>query len=275
MSLHIHALARWRIERLFTGKLTSRDRRALLRDLRGCPACTALYARYGDLQASLCGDPNVLALERIEAALEDQLGNEGTRPARWRRPALVLAASAACLLALVIPVRSPSDHVPLAPEAKLVGIVARGQHVPRSANVGIRMFRALPQGVSEPQLLSIDDVVTFTWTDLDPAARYVSIFGVQEDGRIRWYYQGTKLEGFGSDEPFGEGIRLGVRHQPGWLRVTALFSAGPLDPSKVEQAVRAQKGPLEALDPLLLEEGVLEHSIRVEIAAKAVTRRQP
>ncbi|MGC4116838.1 MAG: hypothetical protein QM765_20210 [Myxococcales bacterium] len=274
MSLHLHALARWRLERLFTGRLSPRARRSLLRELAGCPDCTARYARYDALQSSLSGVPSVFAIERVEAALLDRLGPEDPLPSAsrsscaWRRPAWIAASAAACIAALVFALRAPSDRVPLDPELGLVGIVARGQQVPRSASVGVRMFRALPKGVDESPALTIDDVVTFTWTDLDPAARYVCLFGVQEDGRLRWYYPATQLEGLLSDEPFGDGFRLRVRHRSGWLRVTALFSSEPLAESEIERAVRAQGQRLEALEPLRLGEGVLEHSLRVEIAGR-------
>ena len=45
--------------------------------------------------------------------------------------------------------------------------------------------------------LSIGDVVTFTWTDVDPAARYLAILGVQSDGRIACWGE----DFFGQAEP--------------------------------------------------------------------------
>jgi len=274
MSRHVHALTRWRIRRLFAEGLAPQRYRALLEDLHGCSACAALFARQSELESAICGEPSPFALERVEAAVLDRLSNDpaDAQSKRWRG-----ALVAACAVALVMALgRVTPERQHLGRETSLTSVTARGELPPRSANVGIRLLRATPEKISESSKLSIGDVVTFTWTDVDPAARYLAILGVQQDGRVRWYYPGDegamsiRLERAQIDEPLGDGIRLSVRHAPGWLRVTALFSPRPIAKAEIEDAVRAlgeRKGALEGLAPLPMAEGVLEHSIRVDIAA--------
>jgi hypothetical protein len=270
MSLHVHALTRWRLRRLFISGLAPRRYRALLEDLHDCSACASLFARQSKLESALCGEPSPFAIERVEEAVLERFLPEpkGPRSNRW----LIALASAACAIALLVVLGRPApERIHLGREEPLASITARGELAPRSANVGIRLLRATSKGVSESGRLSTGDVVTFTWTDVDPSARYLAILGVQSDGRVRWYYPSMSLERALVDEPLGDGIRLAVRHAPGWLRVTALFSPQPLAEAEVESAVRALRGrpgALEGLVPLPLVEGVLEHSIRVDIAGR-------
>jgi hypothetical protein len=273
MSLHVHALARWRIRRLFTAGLAPHRYRDLLDDLHGCAACASLFERQSELESALCSEPSPFALERVETAVLERVAGEPAEARSTR--SLVAVASAACAIALIVAFGRPaSERAHLGRDMALASVTARGELAPRSANVGIRLLRATSKVVSEPSHLSIGDVVTFTWTDVDPAARYLAILGVQSDGRVRWYYPdedatSLKLDRALVDEPLGDGIRLAVRHAPGWLRVTALFSPLPLAKAEIEASVRALRqrpGALEELVPLPLTEGVLEHSIRVDIA---------
>jgi len=268
MSLHVHALTRARIRRLFSTGLEPGAYRHLLRELPGCPSCAALYARLDALESALCAPgsdaPTPFALERVQAAVLQQLA--APRPsarARWRW-ALAPAAVLAIALAFVV-LRPPGDSERLA---------ARGVGPSRGADVGIRLLRATPSAIEETTTVSLDDLVTFTYTSADPSRTWLALFGVQEDGQVRWYYPGAegsasiRVPGGRVDEALGDGIRLSVNHRPGWLRVTAVFSAQPIATRRIEEAVRALASTpprLHDLAPLSLGDGALEHSLLVNV----------
>ncbi|HEY3450105.1 MAG TPA: hypothetical protein VGK67_27375 [Myxococcales bacterium] len=271
MRVHLHALTRWRIRRLFSSGLEPGAYGHLLREVDGCPRCAALYSRLDSLQSALCGPsdgPSPFALDRVQAAIFQRVAPPAPRARpSWR---WALAPAAACALAiafLLFRPPSPSDS----------GLVVRGSGPAQSANVGIRMLRVLPSSLEESATVSLDDLVTFTYTNAAPGMAYLALFGVQEDGKVRWYYPG--YEGTASirvasdrvDEPLGDGIRIRVNHSPGWLRVSAVFSAQPIARERIEEAVRSlasQPSQLHDLAPLPLAGGdLLEHSLRVNVVS--------
>ncbi|MBI5549735.1 MAG: hypothetical protein HY901_38095 [Deltaproteobacteria bacterium] len=290
MSLHLHALARWRIRRLYAGGLPPRTLRALLAEVRGCPSCAGFYEQQDRLESALClassasaGPANShLVLARLEPLVLEQgldktepsSGWHGFRAWAWA-PALAMAA---VLLWISVP-DTKSQLVALDPAARLaqVGMVARGAPSSPATDVGVRLLRVVPEEavVQEAGPLSLQDVVTLVYTNFAPGMRYLAILGVQEGGRIRWYYpdysEKTSIPVLTGvvDQPLRDGIRLSVFHSPGWLRVTALFSDRPLEKKGIEDAVRglaARPEALHQLEPLRIDGAeVLETTFLVTI----------
>jgi hypothetical protein len=157
-----------------------------------------------------------------------------------------------------------------------VDIVARGSGDGHqiATDVGVRVFRVAKDGdrVNEAGSLALDDIITFTYTNVTPGVGYMALFGLQEDGSVHWYYperggQSIAIRSDAMDEPLGDGIRLRMRHTSGWLRITALFSVEPLETKTVEEALGALSPPssARALTSLMPGTNVLEHSLLIEV----------
>lgn len=281
MTRHLHAIEHWRLERLFTRGGGPGQLRAAQRSAARCPECAARYRHLWRAEAALCGDPEApspFALDRVEAAVLARCAPPADQADRARWTWAAGAAALAAVAALALFVRGPSEREPVGPSARLhpVALAARGAPGASHPEVGIRLFRVAEGSdqVRESRSLRLSDVFTATYTNAHLGRGYAAIFGVQQDGRLRWYYPaepaggGIALREDVVDEPLGDGIRLSVRHGAGWLRVSALFSASPLDPGEVERAVTdlaRRPGALSGLEPLSLPSAV-EHSMLLEIA---------
>ena len=64
--------------------------------------------------------------------------------------------------------------------------------------------------------------------------------------------------------PFGGAVRLSVNHQPGPLRIFALFSYSPISSARVEAAIKAMRPDAEVLP--LEGDDVAQRSVRIEVA---------
>jgi len=281
VTLHLHWMTRRRIRLLFEGSLGASRHRSLLAEVASCRACGDHYRRHAELEAVLCHasetQPTPFALDRVEALVLDAVLPEPQQWA-WKRWLPVFGLVPALALLLFLVVREPaSDRVEIPAHARLtpVELTVRGPKPGPESLIGIRVFRVGPQSVTESPGLSLADTVTFTCSNAGPEPRYFALFGVQADGRVRWYYPADdqaplRLEGDRVDEPLGEGFRLSVRHQPGWLRVTAVFSEAPLSRATLERAaaqLAAHPEAAYALSPLpMVDPPVLEHSVRLDIA---------
>lgn len=280
MRPHVHALVRWRIRRLFTAGLPPAAYRSVLEEVAGCPACAALFARYQALESALCGGAEVLtpfALERVGAAvLEEVAAPQAAARSVLRR---AWAGAAVVAVAMTVLVVRGADREPVA-DSRLVpvALTARGPSSAASANVGIRVLRVADGALDESSALSPSDLLTFAYTNAGPRPRYLSLFGVQEDGRVRWYYPSEHIEPGKADEPLGDGFRLSASHAPGWLRITGLFCERPLSEAEVEGAVQELgrcDGAIPGMVPWPELEGVLEHSVRVEVGpGRAMEERE-
>lgn len=281
MRRHFHALTRWQIRRLFVKGLSPPRHRALLRELRGCAECDAVFRQYHAAEAHLCSTqngPSPLAAERMASVVFGALpaapetGREGG--GRWVLAPAVALACAASLLVAFVALRSPSSHVALDRADQLV---ARGGSSTPAADVGFRVLRVgkTTDPVEDGQQLALADVVTFTYTSLRPEMRYLALFGIQGGGIVRWYYPGyddsrsISIQTDRLDEPLGDGIRLSKRHSPGRLRVFAVFLPRAIEKAEIEEAVQrlaAQPSTVSGLKPLPLEiRGAVVSSICVEL----------
>jgi hypothetical protein len=298
MNIHLHWLTRRRIHQLFTHELKPSRHRALFHTLSACEACAGQYDRHHRLEATLCrpgqgGGPSVFAVERIRnvifdtapAAVGHPCGETFPKPVKWIA-GVILATCAAALLIFPYPGSKTRERVVINAGDPIsdVQVVARGS-TPHAAEIGIRLFRVDAAGatrhaersnVGEVDALVINDVITLTYTNLRPDIRYATIFGIQGDGGIRWYYPSYSakvsipIRSDRVDEPLEDGIRLQVHHTPGWLRITAVFSAEPMTVNAVVDVVRRRQsqGPDAMRDLGALEfsgQATLQHSLLTQI----------
>ena len=286
---HSHGLTRRQIERCFLEPLAGEERRRLFATLDTCARCAETYRRYARLEGVFMGQQEPLsdgAVDRVERALLATLDRvSAPRPPSLRRWApLWVGAAVSAVLALLLWPAGPGPHrVPLPADAALVpALVARGPAPADNSTIGIRVFQVIAEGrsVTVAGDLTLDDVLTFTYTRVAPGAGYLMLFGWQKDGVVRWYYPdygeatSVAIAGDKVDEPLDDGIVLGVNHRPGWLRLSALFSEQPLERAAVEAAVetrRARDGAAWSLEPLSQTGWPVaaeEYSILLELAGE-------
>lgn len=287
--LHSHGWTRRRIHRLFTGELAAMKRHRLFDELDQCDACASHYRYYHRMETALCRPADGLspfAVQRARAAvLELRHNSKKPRLLSIRRLALAGSLSGltlALIWLLIGPTAPDPDRVNLSPASTLapVAVVARGDGASQNSRIGIRVFRVSTRrdDTAETDRLTIKDIVTFTYSQVDDSPGYLTIFGIQSTGDIRWYhppYSGREsilVNGGKVDEPLGDGFQLEVNHRPGWLRIVSLFSQQPIDTDTIEAVVRhwsAGTSQIREMVPLPLADlppQTLEHSILVQIA---------
>lgn len=302
--MELHVSMRRRIDLLFEKGVGDSSRKELFEHLETCEACAAHYDRHLKLESALCvsrgsraeessaptrGDEvfSVFAVERVRSAVLDGAVKPAGEPLTARYRCTAVAFGAVALVALVtlvlfFPRQPTSDKSPLPAGAELapVYIASRGAEQDEQAGIGIRVFRVVDSGerVLEKGGLGLGDTITFTYTRVEKGAGYLALFGVQPSGEIRWYYpdydedRSVRIEGDKVDEPLRDGIRLGVNHEPGPLRIVSVFSSRPIDKPVIESAVAGlfdtalEFGELKPLSLEFQDMKTLEYSILVEIA---------
>ena len=289
MKRHRHTQTRKRISRLFDGSLSGRATVRLWDDLARCPSCAALYARYHELESALLQSddgPTRLSIERTAKAVMSSLRNEKVTASHlpWKRVAVAALSFIAVTAALWLMVPAP----PHSHRVARFDINAWGARaiVPRVAasygpsHVGIRIFvvPTMDNAVSEPSTLFIDDIMTFTYTQVKADGGYLMILGLQEhENAPLWYYpdyageKSIAVRGETVDAPLGDGFRLSINHRAGPLRIVSLFSDAPLETRVIESAVsrlQRQGKLLDVAEPLPLGaygQTVTEYSVVLNI----------
>ena len=290
MEAHVHRKTQKRIERLFTCGLSRASRDVLFREIDGCEGCGKYYRRYHQLESALTGSfagTSHFAKERVlDAVIGAVTGaeepQEFTPPVggRWALLGAVGVVAAALVLIFWLRVPDRFDRVSISESAELAPvetIAVKGYPAREVADVGIRLFKVSGEGnqVAEKNELFLNDIITFTYTFAKPHAGYLALFGIQNNGEVRWYYpdygqeESVRIEGDKIDEPLKDGIVLSKNHEPGWLRIVALFSDHPVEVSAIEASVSnlEEKSELKSLTPLSdTEYGV--HSIQYSVMVK-------
>lgn len=249
-----------------------------------------LFARYRThlaLEQALTGaakdEPSVFTHERLERAILARVEMAAKPRTRFTLGAwgALVAAAAASLLLVVLAGPESGHRAPLAYDASLASIsaheslMARGKGASETASVGIRVFKVVDEGVRETERtpsdrLFLDEIVTFTYTSLDPSYGYLAIVGWQEGGSPIWYYpdagerESIAVATDVIDRPLRDGFVLARRHRSGELHIAALFSRKPL---RIEQFA-ALPGELSAerlVQELDETAGVIVHQIQLEI----------
>ena len=303
MKRHFHPLVRRQIRRLFTGGLSVTGRHRVVDVVTGCAECAKYYRLHQSYESALCGttlQPTPFMLDRVEAAVLDGVDRaaqaEREVPSLWPQwawfpiSAAVAAVMVFCILWLW-PFSHGADRLPLAGDFSFMPIegqvASRGATPLLTSQVGLRVIKvtrpSAPGAVAEQAPLGLDDVVSFTYTNVSGQMGYLAIFGLQDDDRIRWYYPGYEGQQSISirrqmvDEPLEDGFRLAVNHHPGWLRITAIFSPRPIEKGVFEAAISEQwklPGALQRLVPLSIFADVVEHSVLLHIGESAANMEE-
>ena len=265
-------------ERLIEGMLLDPLSAPAWQELRGhlrdCTGCRARYDRVALAERMLHGGPAALAtpspasFDRIGAALLDGLApaprSAWKRVLEWLAPPQRWGGALAAMLVVAIlpvvlrPVPAPSEFQ------------ARGGR-PADRAAGVRAFCLDASGVT-PRCTRASQL-KLTVSNGGGFGR-VFLVGVDDQWNLKWYAprppeMASVPAPAGVDQPVGAAVRVGVNHDPGKVRIYALFSDTPVSASEIEAAAaelgRAHKLP-SAEAALPLERGdVVQKSVVVNV----------
>jgi len=264
------------IELWYRSRLAARRGHDLLQSLQDDAAGRERFEAIMAVERLLCGaaagDPpwshfdsdriEALILHRVRAAGEVRASS---RPRLLRRLAFALPIALAMLLILPWLAQDRDGR----PEIPAHLFAPRGGEAPYLDHLFLFCFTAGAQGgsvarIDRPAELQdlgscpLDGELQFALTKLSDDKRYLYVAGLDEAGRRLWYYpepgQGgsSALPSRAVKQVFGDSILLQVNHQPGRIRIFALFSAQPVTDAEVEEALEeARRAPaLLSLSPL-------------------------
>jgi hypothetical protein len=242
--------------------------------LMGCPRCRERYDRVSLAERMLHGGPAALAVpspasfERIGAAV---LAQSTARPPAWQRmvqwfapPQRWAMGLATAALAVLVPFF-------VAHKSGEGEFQARG--ATRSERLaGVRAFcldagGVTPRCTRSSQLrLTVSNAGKF---------RYMFLLGLDEAHAIKWYAPrppdpASVAAPLGNDMPVGDAVRLGINHDPGPVRVYAIFSDAPVTTMEIEAAVDEMRqralSPSKADALPLRRTDVVQHSVAFDVA---------
>jgi hypothetical protein len=254
------------IDQAFLGTLSARGWEELRAHLSSCEACRSQYDRAVRADRRLAGGAAVSPAElaRVEGAIFSRLQPE--RPSlldriRAWRPMLVGAAVVAAVMLMFV-----------------IGPREDDELRPRGITTDVRPASVRAFCLTDDRTDPLETNATCSLTSnlkLSVANRggwrYAFTVGVQTDGSPLWYEPRppeTESPAAPSAEqgevPFGGAVRLSVNHQPGPLRIFALFSDSPISSARVEAAIKAMRPDAEVLP--LEGDDVAQRSVRIEVA---------
>lgn len=261
------------IDELIVGELAPAEWHELRDHLRGCSACRARYDRVALAERMLGGGPAALgrpsqaSLDRIGAAVLDGAAPPARgwqRLVQWFAPTPRWAAGLAVAAALVLipfALRAPTSDP---------GFQARGG-APQERTAGLRAF-CLDDGGVTPRCTRQDQLRL----TVSNAGRFQRVFlvGLDDEWAPKWYApRPPEIQSVaapeGVDVPVGPAVRLGVNHDPGKVRVYALFSDVPVTMPEVEAAaerMRQQgKAPSQMESLPLMRTDVVQRSVVLDV----------
>jgi hypothetical protein len=247
------------------GRLAPPAWQELRAHLTGCAPCRERYNRVALAERMLHGGP--LALSSPSPASFD---SAVARPPAWRRALGWLAP----------PQRWAVGVVALAAMAVLIPFSMRAPHGEFQARggtatertAGLRAFclgesGVTPQCTRASQLrLTVSNAGRF---------KYVFVVGLDDARAIKWYApRPPATESVpapaGVDVPVGDAVRLGVNHDPGAVRIYAIFSDAPVSAPEIEAAVAQLEKvnlPTAAANALpLTRTDVVQRSVSIDVA---------
>jgi hypothetical protein len=250
--------------------------------LRDCGECRERYNRVSLAERMLHGGP--AAIGTVSPQTITRIGDavlDGARPRglaavpRWAFSLFAVGVTAALLPFVLRAQLIPTGKAPI-PEFAVRGSAAGDP----SSQAGLRAF-CLVGPTSEIHPLESagaacgqGDLLKLTYSN---KAGYQDLFlvGVDGDYAVKWYEPRPPSAisvpaQRGVDLPVGGAIRVGVNHDPGPVRIYALFAHAPIAAREIEAAVaelkRTRKSLADAASlPLSYRDDVTQRSLLVEI----------
>jgi hypothetical protein len=263
------------IDELILDDRPSGDWHELRTHLAGCASCRARYDRVSLAERMLHGGPDALAtpssstLRRLEGAV---IAPATPRAPAWQRVLAWMAptqrwavgVAAAAAVAVLVPflARSPSS-----PGGEFQ---ARGGG-PHERTAGLRAFCVGAEGVTSRCSRAAQLRLT-----VSNGGKFQRVFlvGLDDDWTPKWYAprppeQQSVAAPEGVDIPVGPAVRLGINHDPGKVRVYALFSDAAVTAQEIEAAAERlrQQGrkPSELEGLPLTRTDVVQKSVVLDI----------
>jgi hypothetical protein len=250
---------RW-IDSLLVESLPARRFRKLREHLRGCEGCRERYNRVSLAERMLHGGPGAIerpspaSLDRIGAALLDGYNGRGgglSRVPRWVFGAVAAACAAVAILPMALKPRKLSSasaefqvRGTASDPRQQAGMRAFCIHFPLGASATAEV-RPLETQAAPPEC-STDDLLKLTYSNRG-GYQELFLFGLDEKMGIKWYAPRPPSEvsvpasAGAVDSPVGGAVKLSVNHDPGLVRLYALFGRTPIDAHEVESAVEELK----------------------------------
>jgi hypothetical protein len=262
---HSHRRTERRLFEMFTSGISDAKRRRLLVEVDSCEQCRAMSRSYHRAESALSfagAAVSPFAAERMALGIFSQ---HADKPTKRRYVGAKLAAALVPVAALAIAVLlllpdSPSFRVNLPKDfsAYSTELVSRGGTASASASsdFGIRSFAISRDNrrVRERDKISINSLLTFTYTRTEPTPGYLLLFGVQDSKNVIWYYpdfgenESIEIQGDRVDEPLGDGFNISANHEKGPLLIAALFSEEPISVDRIETIVDKHKSLSPSID---------------------------
>jgi hypothetical protein len=260
------------IDEMIVGDVAPAQWQELRTHLGGCTSCRARYDRVALAERMLHGGPEALArpsvasFDRIGAAVLDGVAPAAPawqRALQWFAPtqrwAVGLAAAAAVAVLVPFWLRSPN-----------AGFQSRGAAT-HERTAGLRAFCIGDEGVTPRCARSTQLRLT-----VSNGGKFQRVFlvGLDDEWATKWYaprppeQQSVTAPG-GVDQQVAPPVRLGVNHDPGKVRIYALFSDAPVTAQEVESAAerlhQANSKPSDRETLPLLRTDVVQKSVVLDI----------
>ena len=265
------------IDEMIVGDVGTSDWDELHLHLSGCTTCRARYDRVSLAERMLHGGPKALdtpsssTLKRLEGAVVGRVAQPAPawqRALQWFAPtqrwAVGVAAAAAVVVLIPFLVRSPTP--PPGGEFQ-----TRGATPTHERTAGLRAFCIGDEGVT-PRCARTTQL-RLTVSNSGKFGR-VFLVGFDDEFNPKWYAprppeQQSVAAPDGVDQQIGAAVKLGINHDPGKVRVYALFSDAPVSTQEVQAAadrLREQGRKPSQIDALpLLRTDVIQKSLVLDV----------
>lgn len=272
------------IDEMIVGDVGTSDWNELNAHLSGCTSCRGRYDRVSLAERMLHGGPAALnkpsssTLKRLEGAI---VGAVAAPTPAWQRAVHLIkvfapsqrwavGVAAAAAVAVLIPflVRSPTPP-PIGQSSG--GFQTRGATPTHERTAGLRAFCIGDEGVTPRCARTTQLRLT-----VSNSGKFQRVFlvGFDDEFNPKWYAprppeQQSVSAPDGIDQQIGAAVKLGINHDPGKVRVYAIFSDAPISTQEVQAAadrLREQGRKPSQIDALpLLRTDVIQKSLVLDV----------
>jgi hypothetical protein len=269
------------IDEMIVGDVGGSDWDELHLHLGGCVPCRARYDRVSRAERMLHGGPKAMdtpsssTLKRLEGAIVARVAAPAPawqRALQWFAPtqrwATGVAAAAAVAVLIPFLVRSPTPP----PIGQSGGeFQTRGATPTHERTAGLRAFCIGDDGVTPRCARTTQLRLT-----VSNGGKFHNVFviGFDDDFNPKWYAprppeQQSVAAPDGVDQQIGAAVKLGINHDPGKVRIYALFSDTPVSTQEVQSAadrLREQGRKPSQIEGLpLLRTDVIQKSLVLDV----------